>query len=368
MAETDVLTKPWGRREARRGRRCNDRPQGRIPICRQASPSAYDRLVLRRWAAIACAMCGVLGSTGAAAQPTVELRYQVSDSAASCPSATHMRDRIVDLLGTDRFSADGDVTVECRIDLVAGQLQADVQVSGRTGEPVGHRTISSTDMSCDELAEAIALAVTIAISGLPTEGQSPDADDRGAEARAQSSAVAAGGTATAPTSPFEPVRWSAHVSAGVHGSVTTAVAGRAGWTVGAGMRRNDLSLDIELQWFTTESVSLEPMGAVDVSIAIGVVVPCKHIGPFAACGLLGIGQLQGAGRDLVTTRSATTPYVAAGGRMAWVVDISSEIALRASLDVSASVTHTTLRVDDVAVWDTPAATAIVGLAAVGRLP
>ena len=78
-------------------------------------------------------------------------------------------------VGYDALLSDvHDTTVTCRIDLVAGELQAEVQVSGRTGELVGRRAISSTDLSCAELAEAVERVVQMLGQALAGYGLEDD--------------------------------------------------------------------------------------------------------------------------------------------------------------------------------------------------
>jgi hypothetical protein len=108
-------------------------------------------------------------------------------------------------------------------------------------------------------------------------------------------------------------------------------------------------------------------GAVSAHVAAGALVPCRHFGPVAVCGLVLVGGLRGSSRDLVDARGDVTPYAAAGARLAVELALGRSWAVRLQGDLLGTITPTTLTVGSEDVWKTPPVSGVFGLVAAVRL-
>jgi hypothetical protein len=101
------------------------------------------------------------------------------------------------------------------------------------------------------------------------------------------------------------------------------------------------------------------------SLSLISLVGCVHGDPVFACGLFGVGAVQGEGYDIAQPESATTPQVAGGGRAGAELRLGRAYALRLQGDLLAGFVRTTLRVEGRGVWTSPPVSGVLGLAFVG---
>src|SRR5690349_21006693 len=103
-----------------------------------------------------------LASARAAAHPTASLEYRRPES-SDCPDQAALAAQVKQRLGYDPFLPGAERVVRAAIERAAGGLVATVELRGREGAVLGTRSIASPTFECAELAQALVLAVCIAI-------------------------------------------------------------------------------------------------------------------------------------------------------------------------------------------------------------
>ena len=131
------------------------------------------------------------------------------------------------------------------------------------------------------------------------------------------------------------------------------------------------------RWRGRRRARLEPLAAPAVEVHAGAVtvarggatlVGCRRRGALALCGTATAGWRRGRGEPLAVVGAATTPFAAAGARLAWDHDLTARIGLHAHLGAQVLATTNRFLVDDMAVWSTRRVEGRLGIAVVARLP
>ena len=114
------------------------------------------------------------------------LVYERDASAESCPDAAALRAAVSKRIGFDPFDEAATRVISCRVEKSRQTLRAHIDVEDGAGESKTAREIVSKQDDCQELAEAVALALSIAINPLtlaaPT-GPEPASAPRGPSRR-----------------------------------------------------------------------------------------------------------------------------------------------------------------------------------------
>lgn len=143
-------------------------------------PGIHNALVLSaaRSALLSLTAAGVLFGSGGAARAdertTAQLTYARDAGALRCPDEDELRDSVSARLGYVPFVASGQLVIDARIDSTRAGLRARVSVRDELGRAVGDRTITSATRDCDELARALALAISVAIDPMVLLGPPPE--------------------------------------------------------------------------------------------------------------------------------------------------------------------------------------------------
>jgi hypothetical protein len=293
------------------------------------------------------AICvAVLSSSAWGERPSAKLEYQRGKGADSCPDAAQLRREVGEVLGYDPFDDGAALSIHCAIDRRRDAWQASIVVRDRLTGARGTRVISSTVDDCHELAQSVELAIALVIDPLfQPEALPPRAPAR--DAAGDTGPVEAVSTVAAisapPGMPQRSVYFHAggRVGAGVQPGLTAAIAG------GVGVRWGWFSVDADggYAFRTTRIVSEGSISALRLWAAV---VPCAHLGPFAACAVVTGGVVSATG-DFEVDGLADTPWIAAGGRA--VVEAPLWPPFRTTVTVSADP-----------VWQAPAAAGEFGLA------
>jgi hypothetical protein len=343
---------------------------------------------MRRWGRLrACAAAGLLALSATAqvahAQAgVIRLDYERGPGAEQCPTAAELRNGVMARLGRDPFRDAEARRVHVVITVSGAGLAASVTVHDGQGRAVGERRLTSPHRDCAELAAAVGLAIAIVIDPAGAWGRRADRWDESAPASQPQSAPAPVESAAAPPPPNRspeklevrraqpapprpgvPLVWL--VGAGPLLSLGAAPGVTGGLAVQVGVRRGAWSLALEGRADYPREASVGG-GAVSAFVAAGALVPCRHFGRFAVCGVVLAGGLRGAARDLAESRDDVTPYAAAGARLAVEVGLGRRWALRLQGDLLGTITPTTLTVGTQEVWKTPPVSGAFGLLLAAR--
>lgn len=317
-------------------------------------------------AALAVALVLFLAGRVAVAAPGVELVYERSERAASCPDAAALRLEVAKRLGTDPFvdKADGGRKIVARIDRRGtGEFHGEVRLESDVvpDEDAPSRELDAVD--CSELVASMALTASVLLEPLAgrhkrvlpppstttTKRELPDFGPPSAPASAPPTpplpagtgvdlrlgAFAVGAALAAPT-----VDLGFDVIAGI------AIGPRGGavrWTIDAGAR------------FDLESGKSSDSHGARTSLFVGEIAPCRRVGPVGLCAVVEVGALRG---QIPPTSGAgkhaeSTAYAALGPRIALEIPVGAGFAIATHFEAAGVLTRTTLRAGHAELWTTP---------------
>lgn len=150
---------------------------------------------MRGWAVAFLLVC----SSASAQSGGVDLSWVRSSDAASCPSATTLRQDVRSRLGYDPFTSPANVFLEGTVEHQNGVWTVRLFKRDATGALVGERELSSEAEECTGLAEAITLAVALAIdpeAALANNAETEPEAETHTDANAETETEAETGTET----------------------------------------------------------------------------------------------------------------------------------------------------------------------------
>lgn len=339
------------------------------------------RAILVRSAARRSARMAVFTASMAAARvslaqsnPRVQLQYEREPGTESCPGEDELRSAVAARLGYDPFSPSAKRTVVVRLARRPRELAGRVEVRDDQGVITGTRDLTSPTRDCRELIAALSVAAAIGIdpvhgmTGTPAPKTVPAEIPYDESAAVHDSSVSPVSVpvseAREPTVPREQVH--------VRGSIGALVAAGAapapaiGFLLGIGVRRGPLSIGVDGRADLPSSTGVTG-GSVSASLLLVSLVPCLHYKIMSACALGGIGAFRADGQGVTDPQHVAKPYGAVGGRLAIELPVGSVLAFRVHADLLATLSQTTLRLDNHDVWTTPPLSGAGGLSLVGTL-
>lgn len=332
---------------------------------------------MSRACGLVVATTGVVAS-GLLAIPTASARPVRLDQAGTCD--LHGLDaRVAGLTGGDPFDDEASAGISVRTRADAGKVIAEIRTDDGNHHITGPRIVSAA--TCNELLDATATIVAMAIAALPPPAQI-DADDADDDLPPEL-LPASERKSAAPRSPAvdpdpDPEAGSIRATASRSSRNQLAIlVGGAGTTSGdhtmaqamAGirLRRGGRSLTLEAHVDSPESMDAG-VGHIAVWRAEATLSPCLHFGTFAGCALASLGTIHGESTGFIGSRSAATPLVGFGGRATWEHPLTDRWALRVHLDVSALATETRFDVDNMAVWKSQRVEGSAGIGVFAQFP
>lgn len=311
-----------------------------------------------RWLLVPCML---LGSAAVEAAPdpvaAVRLRYERDASAGRCPDEATLRAAVAGRVGFAPFDESAERVIACRVQKVGRVLRARIHVADRDEQPGSVRELVSLQDDCQELAEAITLALGIAIDPLttaaspavaPTEkGKEKPATDEPPRPRAEAGAAA---VVTTSASPAHPRAFTLRLGARGDAAVGLGPGLAYGAALTLGLERRALSAGMELRVLAPSSATVG-RGTLSVWQWSILLVPCVRRGGVAGCLVGSAGMMYGRAEGFASNGRASGPTLAAGGRAAWAQPLLGEhLQLAVTLDVVAAVTRTRFTVGDSAAW------------------
>lgn len=298
----------------------------------------------------------VHAASPAAARRTVRFAYDRGAGAESCPAEAAVREAVTERLGYDPFSLDARDAVAVALTRTEKGFHASIEARDPAGRVTGLRSLSS-GRDCAALASAMALAVAIAIDPLLVAGPAPAPICPACPACPDCPACpACPECPKCPPPPPPPPPPRVHLRATAGGHVShgeTPGSARLGVRLGTSVRWPKASLALEGR-VTPQLGTPAASGDVGATLLTLAIVPCLHRNVWMACAVVAAGSLQGESVEISLPRRNSTLYAAAGGRFGVEAALWGPLFGQLGVDGLATLTRTTLLVNDEPAWTTPA--------------
>lgn len=238
-------------------------------------------------------------------------------------------------------------------------LSARLVLTEADGLESGRRELRSRSADCAALADAVVLAISLAIDplhfadGEPAMrgGRAVFAGDRARHAPAVSTAVV-----------LPEVR--GRLGAGALASLGSAPGVSFGFTLTGGVRGRRWSMNAEARADLPATQDLPAGGTITTAIYAGTLIPCFHAAAFAGCGLVLLGAQLSHG-EFAVSRDSTDFYAALGIRSALEFPLTRKLELQVQADLLATLTRFVFEVDGKEVFSNERVSGALHVAMVG---
>jgi hypothetical protein len=297
---------------------------------------------------LAIVLCGITAVANAATM--AELRYQ-APTHRHCPTQSELETAVSARLGYVPFTPDADSNVVAVITASGKKLSGRVELRDRSGALHGTRTLEGSD--CEDLAQSLALAITLAIDPLVMQ-----------RAPAPASVPVVAPPPPQPTlppplsAPVPTPRPLVRLGVAVLASIAAAPDVEPGFEIEAGLGWHYFSLALAGHVDAPDSTPL-----IQTQLLYGALTPCFHYSVGMFCGRVIAGALRGAGTQIANPREDTTFYAAAGARAGVEVRVYRAFFLSAFVDVNTVLTRTRIDVNASPAWTTPVLNGDIGVKA-----
>ena len=316
------------------------------------------------------------------------LRYERGPGAERCPDASALRRSVEGHLGYDPFDETAALQIRCQISVQRAQLLAVVNVSNRASRRSGERKLASTNMNCEELTDAAALAIAIAIDPLlptasappgppepprdetprappavdetPTTPPKPAASDEGLPTPGAADQPSLEEDVAAPSADGSNVPFVFSMGGGASFSYALQPSAALGVTLAFGVRRGPMSLALEAQWRSPSELRYLN-GALTAQLFSATILGCGHYGVMNACILGDAGIVAGSAEGYLRSIRDTTAFMATGARVGWQPSLFRNASALFYVAGLVPLVRTTLWVDPQSVWTMPHLAAQAGI-------
>jgi hypothetical protein len=248
------------------------------------------------------------------------------------------------LLGYDPFEREETARVSIETSTSPDGVIAHAWFDDGAGGRQGPRVVEAA--SCEALVEALAIVIVMVVPDLLTTVTPAPVAPVAREPKEPDDLLVARDATLTSTAPVS-------TTTGFY----TAVAGGTsdhGWQqqliLGTRWKGHVRSLGLELRVGAPQAIQVNAVGSITVWKTALSISPCAHIGPLDACALASGGIIRGSGDGLEDARSAVSPMVAVGTRLALEARFTPTVSLRLHADAQAVLTTTRFDVDHMAVW------------------
>jgi hypothetical protein len=310
----------------------------------------------------------------ASATPSARLVYVRSAQASSCPDETALRGAVAARFGYDPFFAWAKQTVVVEVWRRDKQYASRVQIVDAKGVAGGARELTAAGPSCDDLFDATALAISIALDANKADVAAPEPEPSMSPAPAPASPppvppprepapdVAPRERPSRSAVDARPVSWLAGVD--LLGSDGTAPTVSAGMSAFAELRLRRFSTALEARLDAPASTKV---GDAHSWLYAAQLVPCFHVDPVFACALGAVGQFV-VSADVSSPSSGSALLAALGARLGAEWPVTTVFSLRPHADGLYDLAPPHYRLAAADVWDAPRLAVTVGLGAAVRIP
>ena len=306
-------------------------------------------------------------SPAQAAPPRVALHYELGDGAGDCPTRQSLRAKVSERLGYDPFRPASSGAVEVRIRARGARYTGAVKLVGLGERLDGERRVQAEVRGCDELIDALALTVSLALD--------PDAVDRVKRPRRGRDMRVGARPRWGPVSrpaprPLAPLKeasagelvgggWAMSARTGLVAGTSPGVSPLA--QVGVSYRGPSLGAGLELRAELPTPVEREG-GEVGGNVLAVAATGCVRWGVLRGCAVATVGALMLHSDGVLNARSTALFYGSAGARMGLSLPLSTDLSLEGVLDMEVPMVRARVRLGDTIVWR---AERLHGLASVG---
>lgn len=312
----------------------------------------------------------------ASAEPLkVRLEYLQDEESLRCTSQEALRGSISARLGREPWDDAAPEWLRVQIRREQARWRATVEWFGASGQRKGLRELSSEREDCQELIQALELAIALVLD--PPLFHKPRAEPP-PSSTASSAPIPApevqllpppAPTPSAPSTPDvqpPPVESPSRapvlaVGLGARASWGLLPATRAGLQVEGELRSERFSFSLDVTAWPPRTTPVDPARLRSMLVAVGARA-CVHEGPFGACPQLSAGLLRLEGGGLENARPAQAPWLAPGVRLfvEWRSPLP-RLRLRWLAEGQFVLTRHRFLAGDVELWRPPQAGGSLGL-------
>ena len=308
--------------------------------------------------------------------------YRRDSGAESCPAPAELQAAVRARLGYDPFAAGAAVTLMTRVEGLSGNWRGEIELIDAEGVPRGARQVTSDAETCDELARALVLTISIAIDPESAENPAPIATPGPAAEPLPEPPTAVSppppplrtGPAFADEGPAseipgpEPEPPARVESLSLKGMSMLGVAPGVAFGGAATLMINDAKssagkvlVSVGLRWLKGPDGDVDASARVHVSLLAGEGGVCAHAGvvEYCAVGVLGSASVGGAKVTHPHTNSAF--FAALGVQLGLVAPFSPWLSGQIHLEGLGVPAPIRAQIDAQTVWSAPPATAALSL-------
>ena len=306
----------------------------------------------------------------ASADVSSRLVYTRDRVAADCPSERALRAAVEQRLGYDPFdtAAASAVIFGVRADHKAFVVR--IERIDDQGVSLGVRELRSRGEGCDELVQAAALSLSIALDPVaasqvhpvaPPPAEAPAPPPESPPVVILPLVVAAVPTepardrAVAPSPPPRPsllTGW--HLGAFAENAWGVAPGATGGGAVHGGVGVRHGSLDLEAHYEAPGGEAAAQGGTVRSWLIAASLVPCGRLGLFSLCGVAALGRLQASSTGVTSPETRNAAFASLGGRLGLEVPLTPLLAFAVHGELAGNVTRATFQLDGTPAWRAPA--------------
>jgi hypothetical protein len=285
-----------------------------------------------------------------------------------------MRQGVAARLGREPFEPQAKRLLTIRLRAKQTGFGVEIAVQDADGTVVGKRELQTKQNDCGELAEAMQLAIAIAIDPLhqaapaaqPTASAEPSPTPVVQAPPEQRTPIA---QVQGPPQPPPALRLPTdtdHIGVGLRLSASSEPDQTVGATIHYRRQTGSLSWGLEGRYDKANETEAKS-GRIETSLWAASALLCLHRSALEACAVASAGNLRGRGIGFNEARSFSNPYGAVGARLARTFPVQSNFALKVVAEAQARLNTTTLYIDTDEVWTSSPIELALGAQAVWAL-
>lgn len=319
--------------------------------------------------------------------PQLRLSFDVDAQAIGCPDESTFRDMVTARLGYDAFSdAQAERSVAVRVEAGERFLLAHVELRDENGALQGARDVEGTLAECEELAQSVALSLSVLIDPLSlVDGPSPTSDPPTVEPAPEPEPVTPRDEPAPEPEPVaprdepapepEPVapsdepapdvlqpharelsRPDVGLAVGLAPTVSVGLVPgfSAGGLLSFGVTIGRFSLALEGRVDAQAAQARSVDGhRIFGAVYAGGLTPCVVLPYVAFCGVIHLGAIQGVAHNVSNPEPQVTLFASASARVLARFPLGPVVTLLVLAEAGIPIVRTSLAVNSRIVWTAP---------------